>query len=307
MDSVALYIKELRNDNSNKEESLELIRQIRSGDESAREKLIKNYLLLVVKIARIYKNTGVPLADLISEGNFGLMTAIDKFDISKGAPFSTYAKVWIKQSIIRNCMHKKRLVRLPENISNLMLSGRWEGEPHREVSIDAPNTEGDTMADDIPEIDTPNIFSREEDMLVKAQVEKLLSHTKKRDADIVKACYGIGHEKPMDVAEVAELYNLTTTRINQILRNTLKKARSKQTANTFKVFKISSAKYGADGNYVDLTIKISQMHLQKEEIRVGNKLGGDPCKGMKKSLIVEFLCGDKVITKSFPEGTFAKI
>lgn len=308
MDTIHLYLKELKNENSTKEESVELIKLARSGDNCAREKLIKNYLLLVVKKAREYMNMGVSLSDLISEGNMGLMVAIEKYDAEKG-PFSTYAAYWIKQSIIRNCMHKKRVVRLPENISELMRSDRWKGINYREVSIDSPNEEGDTMADHIPDSSEFDFIQQENDILMKNKLERILSFLHCRDAEIVKACYGIGRDKSMEIPEVANLYNLSTTRINQILRDSLKRMRIEHEnlpeSNT-NVVEIISAVYGMDGYTVDVTDKVVDLYRSKENIKASNRLGGDPIPGTKKILTVKFILDDTVNEKVFLEGSLVK-
>ncbi len=304
-----MYIKELKNEGSTKEETLELIKLARSGDEKAREQVIKNYLLLVVKVARHYMNMGVPLGDLIAEGNVGLMNALEKFDPSRGAPFSTCAKQWIKQSIIRNCMHNRRIVRLPENVSELMRTNRWQGSSYSEISIDTPNEEGDTMAENIPDIFVDNCIRKEEDILLKQKVEKILSFLKGRDAEIVKACYGIGMNEPMEVSEAAEKFDLTTTRVNQILRNSLKVmkvAHDSLPESKTKQVEIVSAHYGTEDNCIDVTDKVTDLYLSKENIKSSNKLGGDPCPGVAKKLTVQFIFEDELLTKSFNEGSFIK-
>lgn len=309
MDSTNLYLKELKNVGSTKEETLELITLARSGDENAKEQVIKNYLLLVVKIARQYMNMGVPLGDLISEGNIGLMNALEKFDPSRGAPFSTCAKQWIKQSIIRNCMHNRRIVRLPENISELMRTNRWEGIQYNEVSIDTPNEEGDSLAEKLPDSIVDNYQLREESNILKQKVEKILSFLKGRDAEIVKACYGIGSEEPMEISEAAEKFELTTTRVNQILRNSLmmmKVGHDSLPSSKIKAVEIVSAKYGADEDFIDVTDKVDNMYTRKENIKACNKLGGDPCPGVAKKLIIEYIYDEELMSKSFCEGSFVK-
>ena len=96
-----------------KEEEVELADQIKSGCEKAREKLIVSNLRLVVKIAHDFKGLGLPLSDLISEGNIGLMRAVEKFDPAKGAKFSSYAAWWIKQSMRRGLANQSRTIRIP--------------------------------------------------------------------------------------------------------------------------------------------------------------------------------------------------
>ncbi|MCM8525369.1 MAG: sigma-70 family RNA polymerase sigma factor [Lentisphaeraceae bacterium] len=96
-----------------KEEEVELADQIKRGCEKAREKLIVSNLRLVVKIAHDFKGLGLPLSDLISEGNIGLMRAVEKFDPAKGAKFSSYAAWWIKQSMRRGLANQSRTIRIP--------------------------------------------------------------------------------------------------------------------------------------------------------------------------------------------------
>lgn len=309
MDALQIYLKELpSNEHSTKEESIELIALARSGDSKAQEKIIKNYLRLVVKEARNYMNKGVPLGDLISEGNMGLLIALEKYDPERG-PFSTCAKIWIKQGIIRNCMHKKRIVRLPENISNLMLSDRWTKEGYSEVSIDKQNDEGDTLADSIPDVSSYNPFSDEESLIMKRKVSKLLSFLKERDADVVKACWGIEREKPLEVVEAAEVFGLTTTRINQILRNSLKRMKVSHDELPETVTKeviIIGASYGADESFIDVLDKVIDLYDKKENIKASNKLGGDPCPGIAKTLTVKYYYNEALLSKSFAEGVTLK-
>lgn len=300
---INLYLKELSNENSTKEESIELIKKARSGDQEARETLVKNYLLLVVKIAREYMNMGVPMGDLISEGNVGLLTAVEKYKLDSGAPFSSCARVWIKQSIIRNCMHNKRVVRLPENVSELIRTDRWKGAIFREISIDSQNEDGDSLADTIKGDDT-RAFENEERTIVEKRVKRLLSYLgKDRDAEIVKACYGIDREKPLEINEAAELFSLTTTRINQILRSSLQKMRISEREEPLEKALVLTAKYGSDNTWIDVTEKVSEMAELGNEIKSSNKLGGDPCKGKSKTLVVEYVSKGETITKKFPEGT----
>src|ERR1700757_2687575 len=98
------------------EEEIELAGRIRNGDAAARERMIDANLRLVVTIARDYVNLGVPLLDLISEGNIGLMKAVDRFDPERGAKLSTYASWWIKQAIKRALASQGKTIRLPDKV-----------------------------------------------------------------------------------------------------------------------------------------------------------------------------------------------
>ncbi len=309
MDTLKTYMKELKNNNSTQAHTIELFEQVKNGCEKAKSELICNYLRLVVKIAKGYENKGVDLADIISEGNVGLLKAVEKYDPTKGA-FSSYATTWIKQSIIRNCMMNRRVVRLPENISNLMATDRWKGINYKEFSIDTPNDEGDTMADDIADHGAGNTpFYNEESVILKNKIERILSFLQDRDAEIVKACYGIDREKPLEVVEAAELFNLSTTRINQILRNSLKKMRVNNNhlpeIETKKV-EIVSAKYGIDDKTVDVTDIVVDLYLANENIKSCNRLGGDPCPGVTKILTIQYILNDTLLTKTFSEGSIIK-
>src|SRR5262249_54137770 len=97
-------------------EEVALAERIKKGDKAARERMIKANLRLVVKIARDYEGFGVPLLDLISEGNIGLMKAVERFDPTKGAKFSTYASWWIKQAIRRALSNQSKTIRLPVHV-----------------------------------------------------------------------------------------------------------------------------------------------------------------------------------------------
>ena len=310
MESTGIYVKELKNLNSTKEESLELVLKARTGDKIAEEKLAKNYLLLVVKIAREYLNMGVEYGDLIQEGNIGLLKSIHKFDETKGSPFSSCARFWIKAGITRNCLFNKKVVKLPENIQELMKSDRWNGIDYREYSIDKPNDEGDSMSDTIADtVNYDRFADNEESMILKAKVTNILKFLKPRDADIVKACYGIDRADSLDYEEAAELFNLTPTRISQIVRESVKQMRITHESlpeSKTKEVEIISAIYGMDNYTVDVTDKVVDLYMKKENIKCSNRLGGDPCPGVTKSLSIQYIFEEEILTKRFTEGTIVK-
>jgi RNA polymerase primary sigma factor len=112
--AIKLYLHEIGQvDLLTPKEEVELAKRIKRGDKEARERMIKANLRLVVKIARDYENYGLPLLDLISEGNIGLMKAVERFDPSKGGKLSTYASWWIKQAIKRALANQSKTIRLP--------------------------------------------------------------------------------------------------------------------------------------------------------------------------------------------------
>ncbi len=117
LDPMTLYMREIsRYDLLTAQEEIDLSRAIAEGDNSARHKMINANLRLVVKIARRYINRGLPLSDLIEEGNIGLMRAVEKFDDAHGCRFSTYATWWIRQSVERAIMNQARTIRLPVHV-----------------------------------------------------------------------------------------------------------------------------------------------------------------------------------------------
>lgn len=121
MDPVKIYLRDIsRIQRLTKEEEFDLANKYREGDEKARQRLIRSNLRLVVKIAKRYSRYGMPLLDLIEEGNIGLMRALEKFDISRGYRFCTYAAWWIRQSVIRSFANHRKLVRVPVYMSEII-------------------------------------------------------------------------------------------------------------------------------------------------------------------------------------------
>jgi len=131
-DTLRLYLREIGQVKllAPKEE-IELARRIRSGDKTAREQMIKANLRLVVKIAREYEDLGLPLLDLINEGNIGLMKGVERFDPRKGAKLSTYAAWWIKQSMKRALANQSRTIRLPVHAVDKVASIRPQRDTRR--------------------------------------------------------------------------------------------------------------------------------------------------------------------------------
>jgi RNA polymerase nonessential primary-like sigma factor len=123
--NLAVYFREIgRIPLLSREEELDLARRARAGDEAAKQRLIEANLRLVVQIARRYLNRGLPLPDLIEEGNIGLLRAVDKFEPERGLRFSTYATWWIRQAVARALANQARTIRLPVHIE--MLLGRYK-------------------------------------------------------------------------------------------------------------------------------------------------------------------------------------
>src|SRR3954466_15407331 len=146
-DSLQLYLREIGQVKLlTPEEEITLAKRIKRGDKKAREHMIKANLRLVVKIARDYENLGLPLLDLINEGNIGLMKGVERFDPRKGAKLSTYAAWWIKQAIKRALANQSKTIRLPVHVVDKLAHIRRAEMKLREV-LDRDPTDEEVAAE----------------------------------------------------------------------------------------------------------------------------------------------------------------
>lgn len=242
------------------EEELELAERIKDGDEKARDHMIRANLRLVVKIARDYSNYGLPLADLISEGNIGLMKAVEKYEPAKGGKLSTYAAWWIKQSIKRALSNQSKTVRLPvhmvDKIARLRkistsLTEELGREPtdtelgeilgiprkklamlkqaaQRPTSLDAPigdedtGTYSETIGDSSAISPLEALASKE----MHGELDGLRSLLDKRETKIIDARFGLNGKKPMTLEEISRDFGVTRERIRQLQNKALEKMRT---------------------------------------------------------------------------------
>lgn len=213
----------------NGEQELELGRKIADGDPQAREDLINSNLKLVVFVAKHYKNTHLPLEDLIMEGNAGLITAVDKYDYTKGYRFSTCAIPWIKQTILKAITDKGKSIRLPAHVYQQLnkmkqavqdLEDKGILEPTNEdiarymnidvekvdflqecrkdsVSLDTPldDTERNTLGDLVPDnhTETPDEYAAK--ILLRDKIQRIIANYPERTQTIMKMRYGLGNAK----------------------------------------------------------------------------------------------------------------
>lgn len=246
-----------------RDEEVTLAGEIAEGSDQARKTLTEGNLRLVVKIAHDYKNLGVPLADLIAEGNVGLMKAVTKFQPDKGAKFSSYAAWWIKQAIRRAIANQGRVVRVPvqaaakmkliRETSQILTKELGRVPNHKDIakklgmtersirstiatvntsliSMDADLQEGEggTVGDLLTDVKaaSPEEILEKDDVvsLIKSIVEQQLND---REQTIIRMRYGFDDGKPKTLEQVSEIIGRTRERVRQIQHQALKKLKLK--------------------------------------------------------------------------------
>jgi RNA polymerase primary sigma factor len=259
-DSLNLYMREIGKAKLlTLEEEVELAKRIKAGDEAAREEMIRANLRLVVKMARDYEGLGVPLLDLINEGNIGLMRAVERYDPTKGAKLSTYGGLWIKQAIKRALAQQSKTIRLPVHIvdklykmhqcarqltetygrepsdeelakelgTTLRRVGEMRAANTRPLSLDATlgedegSTLGEVVEDESAETATDIVANQNTVQLLRELVAKL----NPREAALLKARFGLDGGSPKRLEEVGALLGITRERVRQIQNKALIKLR----------------------------------------------------------------------------------
>jgi RNA polymerase primary sigma factor len=258
--SLKLYLREIsKTPLLTPEEEIALSERIKKGDEKARAHMIRANLRLVVKIAQDYANYGMPVTDLISEGNIGLMKAVERFDPDKGGKLSTYAAWWIKQSIKRALANQSKTIRLPvhmvDKIAKMrrisaILTEALGREPtdeelaeeigvprrklamlrqasYRPTSLDAPINDGE--ATEYGEIISDERAGNPLDMLsdknLHGELDGLLSVLDERERRIIDERFGLNGRKALTLEEVGREFGVTRERIRQLQNSALTKMR----------------------------------------------------------------------------------
>jgi RNA polymerase primary sigma factor len=256
---LSYYLKEInRVPLLTREEEERYARLALQGNQEAREKLLRANLRFVVNVAKKYQNQGLPLTDLISEGNIGLINAIERFDVDKGYHFISYAVWWIRQAILKAICEKSRLIRLPLNRANELVQiekarkhvqqTMSEESEIREVAK-ALNMKSSHVANlvnisrDIVSLDTPVYAEKDssilgdfiedqryelpEDVVVikamKKDVNDLLATLSKKESEILQYRFGLNGKSPLSLKEIGDRYNLTKERIRQIEKKAVKR------------------------------------------------------------------------------------
>ncbi|HEY1173940.1 MAG TPA: sigma-70 family RNA polymerase sigma factor [Verrucomicrobiae bacterium] len=258
--AYSLYLREVGETKLlSAQEEIELAARIKKGDEAARERMIRANLRLVVKIARDYEDFGLPLLDLINEGNIGLMKAVERFDPAKGAKFSTYSAWWIKQSIKRALANQSKTIRLPVHMVDKIakmrravtkLTEELGREPSdeevgeemgiktrrvrlmrlsamRPASLDQPIGEDDSnvMGDLVQDERAVNAYEDLEKKTLTAQIADLVKHLDPREASILRYRFGLEGGKERTLEEVGKKFGVTRERIRQLQNSALLKLR----------------------------------------------------------------------------------
>jgi RNA polymerase primary sigma factor len=256
---LSLYLKEInRIPLLSRQEEETYARSAAAGEQSAKDKLIRANLRFVVNVAKKYQNQGLPLADLISEGNIGLMNAIERFDVEKGYHFISYAVWWIRQAILKAICEKSRMIRLPLNRANELVQIEkvkkdLQGEQNIVSETDAIakklDIDREHVADlinisrELISLDTP-VYSEKDssllgdfvedkgqhlpdDMVIESSlredINNILKTLSEKESEIIQYRFGLNGQRPMSLKEIGTKYKLTKERIRQIEKKALKR------------------------------------------------------------------------------------
>ena len=242
-----------------REEETVLAKQIRDDDQEALDKLVRSNLRFVVSVAKKYQNQGVSLADLINEGNLGLIRAAHKFDETKGIKFISYAVWWIRQAILQALAEQSRIVRVPLNRAgalhrigkraSVLRQELGREATHAEIadgmditveevaktmsisqghlSLDAPMSPGEDnkLLDYIADTVNPTPDELTFEKALTEAIEESLSDLKEREAKILRLYFGLDGAEPMTLEEIGELLGITRERVRQIKEKALSRLR----------------------------------------------------------------------------------
>ncbi|SYZ72621.1 RNA polymerase, sigma 70 subunit, RpoD subfamily [Candidatus Zixiibacteriota bacterium] len=241
------------------EEEVRLAKQIRQGSKQALESLTKANLRFVVSVAKQYQNQGLSLADLINEGNIGLIKAAKRFDETRGFKFISYAVWWIRQAILQALAEQSRIVRLPLNrvgtlhkigkISSSLEQGLGREPSPDEIareldlsemevsdtlkisnshlSLDAPFSvsEDNSLIDILEDEFQPAPDEELLDQSLKLEIEKALDTLTAREAEVISLYFGLNHEKALTLEEIGARFSLTRERVRQIKEKAIRRLR----------------------------------------------------------------------------------
>jgi RNA polymerase primary sigma factor len=257
---LAMYLKDINKvPLLTREEEENLAIRAANGDQAAKDKIVSANLRFVVNVAKKYQNHGLDLTDLISEGNIGLLTAIEKFDVTKGYHFISYAVWWIRQAILKSICEKSRAIRLPLNRANELvqiekarkvLTGNkseeeeiveiaellnMESKHVREmlsisrdmVSLDtkirSADSDSATIGEFIEDKNSEDPADKVIDVTMKEDIQEVLLTLTEKEASVLKYRFGLDGSKAMSLKEVGDVFDLTKERIRQIEKKAIRR------------------------------------------------------------------------------------
>jgi RNA polymerase primary sigma factor len=258
--SLDLYLREIGSTPLiNASEEVKLARRIRQGDKIALEKLTKANLRFVVSVAKNYQNQGLSLADLINEGNIGLIKAAKRFDETRGFKFISYAVWWIRQAILQALAEQSRIVRLPLNrVGTLHKIGKVSSSleqtygrnpspdeiakelelsesevadtlkiSNSHLSLDQPFSvsEDNSLIDILEDEFQPGPDEALLDMSLRVEIDKALDTLTAREAEVINLYFGLNSEKALTLEEIGARFNLTRERVRQIKEKAIRRLR----------------------------------------------------------------------------------
>jgi RNA polymerase primary sigma factor len=270
--SLALYLKEIsKNKTLALEEEASLAVLIRDGDRKALEKLVKANLRFVVSVCRNYQNQGLPLSDLINEGNLGLIRAARRFDEKKNFKFISYAVWWIRQAILQALAEQSRIIKLPLNrVGTIHKIGKTQSKLEQKLrrlpmveeiaqelqideeevqetikignthmSLDAPLQQGedakliDLLQDENQERPDHGVL----DISLQIEIDKTLDTLSEREKEVVKLYFGIGEDTAHTLEEIGQRFNLTRERVRQIKEKALRRLKHCSRSKRLKIYR----------------------------------------------------------------------
>ncbi len=269
---LSTYLKEINEiPLLTREEEFIYATEAATGDTYAQEMLVRSNLRFVVNVAKKYQNQGIPLMDLISEGNIGLMNAVERFDVTKGYHFISYAVWWIRQAILKAICEKSRMIRLPLNRANELVqiekarkqvSGSVSEEAEIREIAGLLDMDSDHVRDivniarDMVSLDTPvfsdrdsssmgdfledNRYEQPEEFVIennlREDIDELLETLTEKEAEVIRYRFGLNGYKAMSLKEIGSLFNLTKERIRQIEKKAIRRLQNPTRMNRLEAY-----------------------------------------------------------------------
>jgi RNA polymerase primary sigma factor len=258
---LSMYLKEIHKiPLLTREEEIETAKKAAAGEDAAKKRLIEANLRFVVNVAKKYQNQGLPLIDLINEGNIGLIHAIERFDVDKGYHFISYAVWWIRQAILKAIYEKSRTIRLPLNRANELIQIQKAQKELTSMNGEDPDlfevakmTQLDenhvadllSISREMVSLETPVFADKNNSQLgdfiedadyvspeemaiensLKEDINTVLRTLSEKEHEIIEYRFGLNGKHAMSLKEIGDIYNLTKERIRQIEKKALERLR----------------------------------------------------------------------------------